>query len=496
MAMAQEQQDNNKPIRGFGQQLNSLYGRTQNIKSAAQITRTIWTLLSSSVTAQIALLFLALFIIVIFLSSIAGGGGGGGGDQSLTPVSIDEAKRYIVIVDNPAPYSGRDGETLTETQKNFIYTTFALPLGSEGYKKLLSNSDGSPRPFYIYFYKPLGESGAGANGGANYGGGDTMRFWGFFEYKDARAGAVDVGLEHMLVHESGHIIDRRAGRGALSMPLASLNKSDGTDCYDTTNSRDGLNYIKSYAYRGTDGGNGGPLAESFAEALANNVFCAPGKDCFYAGHILNSTNIPDYPNACSNTYSWIKQNVFGGDDFFTPKPFAQPGPPPPSANDCGGAYDFSKAIYKDPSFLYKSTPNFGDPGCTMAGASKRDFFYSELKRILNGATTKDGAGKVFDDWVLFKIIIEHESRPQYDPNSFLPIAHYGLFQMNPASSVDGSTGGYYWKTQIYDAAMYNYQRECKFNYWSTTGHFADPEYKLSWTGIRCATAGNNAKPVQ
>jgi hypothetical protein len=370
----------------------------------------------------------------------------------VVPVSIDEAKQYIVIVDNPTPYASadtpkRDGEALTETQKNFIYTTFALPLGSAGYKKLLSNSDGSPRPLYVYFYKPLGASGAGATGGANYGGGDTMRFWGFFEYKDARAGAVDAGLAHMLIHESGHIIDRRAGRGALSMPLASLNKSDGANCYDTTNSRDGLNYIKSYAYRGTDGGNGGPLAESFAEALANNVSCAPGKDCFYAGHIFNSMNIPDYPNACSNTYSWIKQNVFGGDDFFAPTPNAEPGNSPPSTSDCGGHYarTFTKNI-NQPSFQYASSPNFGDPNCTLTSASDLDALYTLIQQLEPNKVRADS---------LFACVAKYES--SYNPNAFLGnstsgAGAYGLYQMNPASHGGTSdVGDVEWRQQTANA---------------------------------------------
>jgi lysophospholipase L1-like esterase len=189
--------------------------------------------------------------------------------------------------------------------------------------------------------------------------------------------------------------------------------------------------------------------------------------------------------------------------------FTAGGDTTPNKDTCGGAYDFSNSMYKDSRFLHQDAPNFGDPGCTMAdppgvaGASGLDHFYSELKRILNGATTTDGAGKVWDDWVLFNIIVKNES--SYNPNDFYPEAHYGLFQMNPASAGRQSyydVGDVNWPVQIYNAAMYNYRRDtsggCKFTYWSTTHWWnEDPELKIPWTStVTGCVTGNKAQPVQ
>jgi hypothetical protein len=300
-----------------------------------------------------------------------------------------------------------------------------------------------------------------------------MAIFGFFE------ATFDINMRlFMLIHESGHLIDRRNGRNALGMPLASLNSSDGANCYDTKNPSQGLDFIKTYAYRGNAGGNGGPLAESFADALANNVFCAPGKNCNYAD-IYSSQNIADYPKACSNTYNWIKKNVFDGGDFFSSNTAAGGGTSS-NTNDCGGYYAATfKRSLSEPGFVHMDAPNFGDPQCTLPGSAQgRNAFYTELQRILNGATTKIKSGEEIPDWMLFKIVITHESG--YNPNDYSAFPSsgnypYGLYQMNYKGKKgvrQYDVGDVNWPLQTYNAAMLNTEH-CKWRYWSTSNHFPE-----------------------
>jgi hypothetical protein len=406
-------------------------------------------LIMTSVFSILFAVFIIGTIIIFFFGDVGGVAGGGGG--GVNPLPIDGpggVKQYIIIVDGEGTSytdSGvtSKGVTLTPDQKNFIYDAFAKPLGSAAYKQLLSNSDGTPDPISLYFY-PSSDSGASVGGGANYGGGSTMRYWGIFEFKDKDPNKTHQAmLEHILIHESGHIIDRRHGQNVLGMPVKSFNSGDGSNCYDTANPYDGFDFMKSYAFRGTAGENGGPQAEDFAEAIANNVFCAPGQDCFYSGYILNSTNIPNYPTTCFNTYNWIKQNVFGGDDFFAP----------PTSTDksmCGGFYTKIDAdntaaqtsadtlqIAQSKGYTNDLTPrniylhpgeNFGDPQCdlTQSEAANKAAIYTYLKQI---------DPKNADTW--FNVIIPCESSflpLEYSPNSHSTLGAYGLVQTNPGTN--------------------------------------------------------------
>jgi len=297
----------------------------------------------------VVIMFITMVIMLlgIGVSPVAGGtstsngsGSGNGigeiGGIGVTPLHIDGpggVKEYIHIVDGAGTSYTEDhvtksGQTISDPRKNFIYETFALPLGSAGYRKLLSNSNGTPRHINVYFYDPLGDSGAGVTGGGNYSGGETMRFWGFFEYKDAKSGR-DASLEHILVHESGHVIQRR-GLWPSGFSIATLSSQDNA-CYDNE-------WLKSYAFRNsgvTNSNRKDPTTqkapadcsyigadsksdESGAEALANNVYCAPGKPCDYANVYCSAPIV--YNGSCNATYDWIRTNIFGGDDFFAPTP--------------------------------------------------------------------------------------------------------------------------------------------------------------------------------
>ncbi len=239
-----------------------------------------------------------------------------GPDQSpLPPADLAEILKYVNIgtlansnsngkcfaQTNGACDGSFAGLSLTNTEKNFIYNIFKKLLRSQRYKDLLGNT-----PVNIYFFSPI-HSGA-IDGGAGYNNND-MAFFGFF-----RNGVGDKYKQQILIHESGHILDKRNGSNQLHMDLKSLNLSDGSACYDYNFSdNNGLHYIKSYAFRGGEGANGGARAESFAEALANNAICVSGYRC--TTDMFHAVPINNYPSDCSNTYNWIKTNVFGGVDI-------------------------------------------------------------------------------------------------------------------------------------------------------------------------------------
>jgi hypothetical protein len=240
--------------------------------------------------------------------------------------------------------------------------------------------------------------------------------------------------------------------------------------------------------------------EDEAEALANNVFCAPGASCDY-NKVYCSTAIT-YNGSCNSTYNWIKQNIFGGDDFFT-------GPNsgtassiddiPATADHCGKAYDSDASNVNIPSFLHKPNFNFGDPQCTLS-AQGRNALLQQLISETNGSTTTGTDGTVYKDSDLwFNYIIPHESG--YDPNAFYPGSTsgrgaYGLFQMNPkhyksngalANGYD-DIGDVNWPLQTHYAVGRN-TVICKFAYWSTS-HYLTPILGINPKG-ECTT---NKKP--
>lgn len=404
-------------------------------------------LLPISITTTLISVVLFTAIITFFFFDIGSVAGGTGSEQSgrgITPISIADVKTCVIIE------QGGSAETITDEQKNFIYEAFSLPLGSKTYNKLLCSTG----PIHLYFY-PADIPGA-VDGGANYGGNGTMKYMGFFEFLGSPSKATQRRkdmLAHMLVHESGHIIDRR--NGELGYNRASLASQDSS-CYNnhnkTTNVSVGQVFISTYAYRDNGKKNDGSQdtigaydshsgeyiledvdhgtvnAESFAESIANNVFCKPGEGCD-KNNIYSSTPIV-YNGKCTATYNWIEQNIFGGDDFF-----AKPG----NANMCDGYYasadernssvltncslsDCPKNIY-----LHKGE-NFGDPQCELANKTE-----VESEDIINSTLKQLDPNNV----AAWDQIITCESN--YHPLDFAPNSHstfgaYGMLQMNPKTN--------------------------------------------------------------
>ncbi len=238
-----------------------------------------------------------------------------GSDQPpLPPADIAEIEKYVNIGYLPNSNSNSKcfaknngvctgayaGMVLTDTEKAFIYNIFKKLFRSQRYKELLGTNR-----INLYFFEPL--TAGYINGGAGYNNND-MAFFGYFRY-----GVADKFKYKIMIHESGHIIDKRNGNNELGMNLSLLTNADGAACYDYTSPPPPY-YLKTYAYRAGEGGNAGAKRESFAEAIADNVICYPGYPCTSA--VLKAKQIDNYPEACSETYKWIKTHVFGETDFF------------------------------------------------------------------------------------------------------------------------------------------------------------------------------------
>jgi hypothetical protein len=428
----------------------------------------------------IGLMFITMILTLLLglgVAPVVGGTGMGGASGtapfctggSVTPADTSNFDDYFTVTN------------ATAAEKQKIYNYLAIPMASSTFKKLVTK--GGQKTNIDVWNDPAAPKkciGAVTNDGYH------MTLKGFFNCNSG-------DQQWFIVHEFGHIIDGR--NSGLNFNLNTLRAADSS-CYNSHG------YLISYPWDSPAAASA--RDESFAEAIAQYVI-HDSEASRTRSYIDGAVRIPNYSTTCPSTYAWAGNNIFDNINFSAGACTGSVGGSvPPNSDTCGGAYNFSKYPYTDPSFEHQDAPNFGDPECKMVGTAGLDLFYTELKRMLNGATTTDGAGKVWDDWVLFNIIIKHESG--YDPNAFLiaaiatnHVGAYGLFQMAPASLGDQgwyNVGDVNWPVQIYNAAMYNYRRTCKFGYWSTTHWWAtDPKIGIPWTSISCAT-GNKAQPVQ
>jgi hypothetical protein len=288
--------------------LNSAYKTYKNtkriynaIKAARAGTTAVQGVTAAASTAEVwipvAIFFLFLVVVVIIFSGAAPGPVVGGNQSSPPPVSTSEIAKYIQFPYkiNNADYSKGGtlpGEMLTDAQKNIIYNMFAPAFAYPKYKQLLT----SKGPVYLYFFKPPSTSSGGVSGGGNYNNTD-MVFYGFFE-----SGESNLMKQHILIHESTHIIQRR--NGLLGFNLSSLWLQDGSACYDA-------GWLKTYAYRSSGvcayPGKGTQADEAQAEAVANSLLCTPGQSCDFTKAACSRAI--NFQSACSATNNWVLQNI-------------------------------------------------------------------------------------------------------------------------------------------------------------------------------------------
>lgn len=329
-------ENNNQSVAGG---VNGAIGMARNIRGAGKMAKTLITAArgagvfafnpAGSVVLAFAFVFIATAVIVFLFGGAPTAVGGDlgnnpppngnansspgpdfspGPDQSpLPPADLAEINKHINIgyKDNGGCYaydgnacagSNYKGLHLTDSEKNFIYNIFKNLLRSQGYKNLIGN-----KLINIYIFEPIHPGFIDGGGGYNQ---NDIAFFGYF-----RNGVDDKYKRQIMIHESAHILDKRNGSNELGMNLADLYNRDGGACYDERFPKP--YYLKTYAFRGKEGDNGGARSESFAEAVADNVICTSGYPCTTgAGHAVQI----DYPSACPQTKAWIKHNVFGDVD--------------------------------------------------------------------------------------------------------------------------------------------------------------------------------------
>ena len=279
---------------------------------------TIPLAVSPSVFAQ------ANYPIINTATTVVGEGGvpinNGGGTVNLPPApTIDEFLKYFNVYQcqGYANNSNPQGCVLqgkTSDLTKFAYNVYSTPLRSNRYTQLLGVKNKKINLKFgslmlinslTHLPDPCAFSGGGAWDG------NDIRLDGYtFADKCNHNNPM-----WSMIHESAHIIQSRAPIFFYTFRVNAFARVDGADCYD--NGKDGP-YIKTYRYRcargqgsGCDGG--GSQAESFGEAVGMTVVCGPHESCKKA-----DIAIADYPTKCSYTYKWVRDNVYGGVDFFNP----------------------------------------------------------------------------------------------------------------------------------------------------------------------------------
>lgn len=192
----------------------------------------------------------------------------------------------------------------SQDRKKFVYDRLSDALRSERYKTLLTRKG----PIRVYLRPPTTDNPSGFTGGAKYGG-DIVQYWGYVE------NISDFKLaQWSMVHETGHLIELRNPTIFNVFKAIRFYRMDGDDCYEQGS--DGY-YIKTYNYRNPPSGSSAE-SESLGEAVGMNVACGPNATCNKnEGGGGAGKPITDYPSKCSYTYKWIRDNIYGGVDFFS-----------------------------------------------------------------------------------------------------------------------------------------------------------------------------------
>ncbi len=258
-------------------------------------------------------------------TTIVGAGTSIGGSVALPPkptkdVFLDYFEVYKCTNSSLASLLDCTKAADNSAETNFAYDIYSDPLRAPKYRNLLNIDAFGKIRVYL---KPPGDGNPNSvcdfSGGGNYDN-ITIRLSGYMQPACSKD-----DMKWSMIHESAHIIQRRNQSFFKSFNVEQLAQKDGKtnnadDCYDT--GVDGP-YIQTYRYRAPAGGcqpgkldcGGGSKAESFGEAVGMNVVCGPNKKCEKATD-LAAQPITNYPQKCSNTYDWVRDNVFGGIDFF------------------------------------------------------------------------------------------------------------------------------------------------------------------------------------
>jgi hypothetical protein len=125
-------------------------------------------------------------------------------------------------------------------------------------------------------------------------------------YLNLRRFTYSASLKKLLVHETGHVLRRRAAQAYSRFDLEEAVRQD-PDCYDGK-------FLKSYSLRTACNGNNynvSAKSESFAEAISNYQFSGS-----IGGGFACSQRITNFQTSCDYTYRFMKDNIFGGYNFY------------------------------------------------------------------------------------------------------------------------------------------------------------------------------------
>lgn len=119
-------------------------------------------------------------------------------------------------------------------------------------------------------------------------------------------------LKRLFTHETGHVLRRRAPQAYRQFDINEAVERDGSACYER-------NFVKSYSLRNYIASCNGsrdrwsvtPKSESFAEAIGNYQFSGGAGNGY-----LCSKRITNFKTDCSYTYEYVKNNIFGGYEFY------------------------------------------------------------------------------------------------------------------------------------------------------------------------------------
>lgn len=254
------------------------------------------------------------------------------GGRIVSRPSIDQFLTWFHVYECPGSafnygsFAGCTRQDASSSYARIAYRRLSEPLGAQSYLNALGVNS---RPINILFgtFSYSGDERCSFSGGGAYAGGNYLKLDGY-----TTSGCSEEDRQWSMIHELGHALQERRPSLFSSFPIDRLAQQDGDDCYDNglgVSYPDGDPYIQTYRYRGSrnlsdsvcrnaygdvcDGGGG--KSESFGEALGLNVVCGPGETC-QKSNVGAAKAIVNYRTACSNTFNWVRENIYGGIDFY------------------------------------------------------------------------------------------------------------------------------------------------------------------------------------
>lgn len=323
--MAEEQREQNqgffsRVIDGANSGYNKYRGGRMAVNVGKQVgKKTLTGAAEATSEFWIPAVIFGLAVVVIIFVLFGGVSGVKGGDltNSPSPSGSNNASPSASILPNSINCSSGNyvdclkqnfnvvvNGTTSQNNVKTIFDILSYAAQSSKYKDLLTNGG------------VLTINVSSCTGCASTGGPNTIGLRGFFN-----SGLDIYAQRYLLIHESGHTIWHRNGDIKMKFTFSTLVSSDGASCYDQRPaqcSRPTSNWVKTYALRyicpsfagNTCIGSIEDKGESFAEAIADYAV--------YRNHSYNgncSVRLSNFSSQCSNTYRWVKDNIYGGFEF-------------------------------------------------------------------------------------------------------------------------------------------------------------------------------------